>query len=604
MKQIEDGSSIAAFDVGRAVRKGARVDGCAKVTSVSLRRLEIGNLRYVKWTTSQTASVSSKYCPFHERCMGHLRSADGTALLLPPCLSDPSSPYELSEVDKLTLQLARNNTSMSQYAVSLRNCISGKRGWLKYGCMGFTSLGTARGVATCVWTDPYFEVWLPSRWAERMMVPMRLEEGEYTSPYYSWRKVREGDYAILSRCPVLSHESVRCVRLRFWNEPAIGVHPEYCAPLNLDFDGDEVHVSIVTGKCCKDEAEANIRLNRLSKFSREKVASALDASGFDRSSLDTRCTDFMTLSTLSAVQDVDVVQMTPIHDLSRCKRAQWIGLSSHLRSRRARMQTFVQRSTDSVHDLTESHIRVSEGFTVGRQLKHVLFQTATSQQGTVTQWVAQPDRRHLRVQGPWCSVRQYGFPGTKLSSHVSGAIQQALMDKAKHGRGSETSGLLLSLLTGKCSFFISRDASGRLDVESGDRTCGVAVAALNRSDIAQLSSPADRFSRCLLAVKLGCHLSHIETSETEVAELAHALFCATYVDSDAAIADSLNVNFLSKTYSPALLAAACDDIYSLDGRLSHPAYSAYLDECRIACPVASIMSGNYADHLHRSQAEF
>lgn len=64
------------------------------------------------------------------------------------------------------------------------------------------------------------------------------------------------------------------------------------------------------------------------------------------------------------------------------------------------MGTFVQRCNDSVHDLTESHIRISEGFTVGRQLKHFLLQTVTFQQGIVTQWVPRPDRLRLRVQGP------------------------------------------------------------------------------------------------------------------------------------------------------------------------------------------------------------
>lgn len=152
----------------------------------------------------------------------------------------------------------------------------------------------------------------------------------------------------------------------------------------------------------------------------------------------------------------------------------------------------------------------------------------------------------------------------KLSFHVSGAIQQELMDKDKHGPGSENSSLLFSLLTEKQSFFVTRDVSGRLDAESGDRTRGTAVSALNMSDVAQLRDPADRFSRCLLSVKLGYHLSRISALETKEAKLAHALFCATYGDPDAAIADSLNVNFLSKTYAPVLHATACDDIDSLD----------------------------------------
>lgn len=84
----------------------------------------------------------------------------------------------------------------------------------------------------------------------------------------------------------------------------------------------------------------------------------------------------------------------------------------------------------------------------------------------------------------------------KLSFHVWGAIQQELMDKDKHGPGSEKSSLLFLLLTEKQSFFVTRDVSGRLDAELGDRTRGTAVYALNSSDVAQLRDPADRFSRC------------------------------------------------------------------------------------------------------------
>lgn len=36
----------------------------------------------------------------------------------------------------MNLQLADRDTSMSQYVVSLRHCISVKCGLLKYGCMG------------------------------------------------------------------------------------------------------------------------------------------------------------------------------------------------------------------------------------------------------------------------------------------------------------------------------------------------------------------------------------------------------------------------------------------------------------------------------------
>lgn len=121
-----------------------------------------------------------------------------------------------------------------------------------------------------------------------------------------------------------------------------------------------MHVSIMTEKRCEEEAEANIRLNTLSKFILDKLARALSESGFDGSALDDRCVGVRTLSTLSADRDADRVQMTPIYHLFCFNLAQWIVFSSHICSRRLKMESLVQKCTDSVHDLTKSHKRVSE----------------------------------------------------------------------------------------------------------------------------------------------------------------------------------------------------------------------------------------------------
>lgn len=170
--------------------------------------------------------------------------------------------------------------------------------------------------------------------------------------------MQKGDY-IHFAFPASVAQSFVCVCLHFWDEPPVSVHLEYFASLNLELDGDEMHVSIMTEKRCEDEAEANIRLNTLSKFILDKLARAFRESGFDGSALNARCVGFMTLPTLNADRDADRVQMKPIYHLFCFNLAQCIGLSSHHCSRRLRMETFVQKCTDSVHDLTKSHIRVS-----------------------------------------------------------------------------------------------------------------------------------------------------------------------------------------------------------------------------------------------------
>ncbi|CCI47943.1 unnamed protein product [Albugo candida] len=101
------------------------------------------------------------------------------------------------------------------------------------------------------------------------------------------RRVQKGDY-IHFAFPASVAQSFVCVCLRFWDEPPVSVHLEYFASLNLELDGDEMHVSIMTEKRCEDEAEANIRLNTLSKFILDKLARAFRESGFDGSALDAR----------------------------------------------------------------------------------------------------------------------------------------------------------------------------------------------------------------------------------------------------------------------------------------------------------------------------
>ncbi|KAI5277392.1 hypothetical protein KEM54_005039, partial [Ascosphaera aggregata] len=51
-----------------------------------------------------------------------------------------------------------------------------------------------------------------------------------------------------------------------WDNLTIGVHPEMCSPLNLDFDGDEVHVMIVTEETSKEEISKLASIDDLTAF--------------------------------------------------------------------------------------------------------------------------------------------------------------------------------------------------------------------------------------------------------------------------------------------------------------------------------------------------
>ncbi|CAH0476528.1 unnamed protein product [Peronospora belbahrii] len=139
----------------------------------------------------------------------------------------------------------------------------------------------------------------------------------------TWRRPRDGDYALLSRNPVLSHESVRCVRIIGWDKQSIGVHPEYCVPLNVDYDGDEVNVQIVDGRKCEQEARSSIDANVLSKFSDENVERVLREFRGKLTADSLEVCDFMTFSTMSITQAGSKRPNTSLHKLCRCKDELW-----------------------------------------------------------------------------------------------------------------------------------------------------------------------------------------------------------------------------------------------------------------------------------------
>ncbi|CAH0478406.1 unnamed protein product [Peronospora belbahrii] len=96
------------------------------------------------------------------------------------------------------------------------------------------------------------------------------------------------------------------------------------------------------------------------------------------------------------------------------------------------MSSFVARSIKEVHDLTDSNLRVSEGFIIGRQLKHIMMQTSCTRNVIRTAWAEDDLQCETAIRILESIPREPGYPAVKLSSIVSASIQQTLMDKAKH----------------------------------------------------------------------------------------------------------------------------------------------------------------------------
>jgi len=80
----------------------------------------------------------------------------------------------------------------------------------------------------------YLPWYLKDNWST-----VRLDE---TTNRYVVGYVREGDRAILVREPILTGESILCVRIAFWNRTNIGISPKLVKPIGGDYDGDEVQI--------------------------------------------------------------------------------------------------------------------------------------------------------------------------------------------------------------------------------------------------------------------------------------------------------------------------------------------------------------------------
>lgn len=206
MKLIADCSHAEPFDITRYVRMKSIVDSYPKVRMVALKPLKIENMKYVKWQLSFSGTYSSKFCPYHKKYLGHYQSVDGISFGLPPYCARIEDPKEMSETDKHNAYLMQGGISQLQYGISLRNVISGKRGVAKYRAMGFVPTTSMRGAASCTWDGDGSAVMIPRRWMNRMVIPTRLVADDLVSPYFTWRRPKNGDYALLSRNPVLREE--------------------------------------------------------------------------------------------------------------------------------------------------------------------------------------------------------------------------------------------------------------------------------------------------------------------------------------------------------------------------------------------------------------
>ncbi len=93
-----------------------------------------------------------------------------------------------------------------------------------------------RGVATCHWRSDFRSVFIPRAWMKHVKVlDFKYTHSSASSTIEGTPMIdciKDGDYAMLGRCPSLSNHSIQAVRVYGWNNGSIGVHPNMCDPTN------------------------------------------------------------------------------------------------------------------------------------------------------------------------------------------------------------------------------------------------------------------------------------------------------------------------------------------------------------------------------------
>ncbi|KAJ3021560.1 UNVERIFIED_CONTAM: hypothetical protein HDU68_009578 [Siphonaria sp. JEL0065] len=249
--------------------------------------------------------------------------------------------------------------------MELRDSLAGRRGVLKYRAGGISPMTAIRGVATCSWHEHETIVYVPRKWMDRMKVPYTDSSNDMISPKVQFRNAKNGDRAILVRCPALSYESLQAVSIHAWHNDSIGVHPNYCDYLKLDFDGDEVHLLIVTNPMSVKELDVYAV-----RSSDHRFTVLLDHT-VPRTVYEEPADRLYNYFAWSSMRDsVDVVMLPELsHKQVGNKAGPWDLMQEVMADPFTYRAKFQENAKSALHNLTQSNLRVAEGHIYGRQLR-------------------------------------------------------------------------------------------------------------------------------------------------------------------------------------------------------------------------------------------
>lgn len=552
---------------------------CPRVRRLEPKTLQVDNLKTKELDPCDPLSLE---CEEDRRCKGHLfETPEGR--ILPPsfCVVDE---FEVKDQRAYASQRYREEeTSHAVFAEEIRNSLKGKRGLLRNKTLGLRPLVSLRAVASCDWSLRKQEVRIPRVWAKKLRLPYRASLGDSKSAIWSFRHMREdeNEAGILLRCPIAGDSSIQPVEIGVWDGLTICVHPEMCAPLNLDFDGDEVHVMVLSGEESRKEIETLMRFKTLNAF--DEYPSLVKAMLPSQRNSE----DFMIGTTLSISELSDYDYLSPLAKGTKAKdtsRSSCVSLPDQVRA--LSIESMFERWETATSNIVTSHLTVSQGHTFMRQ-----FAVASSS--------LEADESMLRV--PWkgrasleehyeepCTFRGitnpfsgdfYGYPGVRLALRLSSKVFQQLLDLAKSKGTSSDTRLMMSLIASadleedERNFYLAK----RIDDKDSSAPLFQSFSSLESiphnyllvasSDIQTMKDLYDSgvvISSVMLLIKYVMRKMKVNGSNSEVFELATLIYHTMLECKESNLTSKSVTSFLSFTSNDALTSALCDNIGILD----------------------------------------
>ena len=505
----------------RYVRKGGKVDEFLRVTSIGVSPINPERLKSIQWDPHERGK-----CLYGDRCKGHLSHNLKRQLALPAWCTVLTSNFR-DERGSATHAFCMGSTSAQQYSSALRSTLMTKTGLVKYDCTGFIATGSIRGVAVPVWGSDPRHVFVNKLVLSKIKVYEVMRPKEMSSKYYSMRSLVEGDHAILVRCPAMTENSLQPVILQAWDHWAIGVSPEMCEPLHLDFDGDEVHVFPLTRAASVRELSRHMRAETLNKIEAKNcsfvnaasasvpMALLMDNQGNLASMLDRREATDLGLKPKS-VQSTSAL----IHD-----HREFAGQS-------------VVKGRQALNSMISSHHRVSEGYCIARDMRYLASCVKFNAGAFVNTWYDPPSKF---VVGNMSANRTLGLPGSRLAAKMAAVTTQRILDSAK--RSVQAGGSYVNtFLTGYTSHNVLR----RRDLPWSPRLMTVQewlheILEFDRRgkmfpdslfdvgvlrQIAECYGPKRMFRVCHFVVGYVCYMDNVSFEEAELVSMAIVVNCA------------------------------------------------------------------------------